>query len=361
MKKRVFGMLLCVCMLVILMCIPSFAAGAVRAGEKATVITTWQVFEKPDSKSKVTGYLSAGNEVDVLEAYIEGKGGIDGRWHKISYTNKMLNLSGTGSVEAMYSSSKEAFETKHTVEPEKVSASVFVDTPLAGNMPDESVAGITDKDMYVDDCTWKGEFNADGSFKEGEKYTVVITVKLKDTAENKIFSSRTADHGVNRFPPTIWLSDGNRTVQLTYKFTETKAPEVENENMPKKPESTACTPVKVEDFEAGDYGTMTLVSGEYAIYHEPDSRTMYGTSQKTDTTIYVLEAGIDGVDNDAVYFAVWNDRLEEIDYINMNDAKATFGNFVKEGNDPARTHHEEFVEKRYKFREITQIEVDFLH
>ncbi len=102
MKKRVFSILLCICMLIGMMSMPVFAADAVKAGEKATVITDWRVFEKPDSSSKVTGYLSAGNEVDVLEAYISGKGGIDGRWHKIRYTNKMLNLSGTGYVEAMY-------------------------------------------------------------------------------------------------------------------------------------------------------------------------------------------------------------------------------------------------------------------
>ncbi len=361
MKRRVLSMVLCFCMLIGIMSMPAFAADAVKAGEKAIAVTNWQVFEKPDGSSKVIGYLSPGNEVDVLEAYISGKGGIDGRWHKISYTNKMLNLSGTGYVKAMYTSSKEAFETEHTVEPEKVYASVFVDAPLAGKMPDESVEGITDTDMYVDDCTWKGEFETDGSFKEGVKYTVVITVKLKDTAENKVFSSRIADHGINRFPPTIKLSDGNRTIELTYKFTETKAPKVENTNMPKKPESTACTPTKVEGFEVGDYGTMILVSGGYSIYHEPDSRTMYGSSQKTGTTIYVLEAGIDGVDTNDVYFAVWNDRLEEVDYVNMNDAKATFGNFVKEGNDPARPYHEKFVAKRYEFREITEIDVNFLH
>ncbi len=363
--KRIISMLLCVCMLIGMMRVPMFAAGAVRAGEKATVITNWQVFEKPDSSSKVTGYLSAGNEVDVLEAYISGKGGIDGKWHKISYNNKMLNLSGTGYVEAMFSSSQEAFKTEHTVEKEKVCATIFVDEPLAGKKPYDDIEFGDTADMTMEDYKWVGELDGNGCFKEGVKYTLVVTLSLKDSAENKVFSSRSADHMVNRFPPTIKLSNGNRTVELTYKFTATKAPEVENANVPKKPASTACTPTKVDKFEVGDYGTMKLISGGYSVYHEPDSRTMYGSSQNTEATIYVLEAGVDGVDTDAVYYAIWNEHHQETEYVNMNDAKATFGSFVKEGNDPERTYNEKFAEKRAKdrqhFNEITEIEADFLY
>jgi len=363
MKKRIFSMLLCVCMLIGMMSVPTFAADAVRAGEKATVVTDWQVFEKPDSSSKVTGYLSAGNEVDVLEAYIDGKGGIDGRWHKISYTNKMLNLSGTGYVEAMYTSSREAFETKYTVELEEVSVSVFVDSPVAGEMPYDNIEVIVDADMEIEDYEWKGEFEADGSFKEGVKYTIVITMNLSDSETNKVFSSRPADHMVNRFPPTIKLSNKNRTVELTYTFAAAKAPK--ESTAPKKEDSEDKAAVKVDKFAAGDYGTMELVSGGYSMYHEPDSRTMYGSSQKTGETIVVLEAGIDGVDTDAVYYAVWNEHHQEVDYVNMNDARATFGNFVKEGNDPKRPYNEEFAAKRAQdrqhFNEITEIELDFLY
>lgn len=99
-------MLLCVCMLIGMMSVPAFAAGTIKAGEKAIVVTDCHVFKKPDSSSNMIGFLNAGLEVEVLEAYISGKGGIDGRWHKISYTNKMLNLSGTGYVEVMMTSSR---------------------------------------------------------------------------------------------------------------------------------------------------------------------------------------------------------------------------------------------------------------
>jgi len=359
--KKLLSMILCICMLLSMMTVSSFAADAVRAGEKATVITDWQVFEKPDSSSKITGYLSAGNEVDVLEAYISGNGGIGGKWHKISYTNKMLNLSGTGYVEAMYTSSKEAFKTEHTVEVETVSAWLFVDDPVAGEMPDESIEATGDTDMYVEDCIWKGELNPDGSFKEGVKYTVVIIVTLGDGEKGKVFSSRAADHGVNRFPPSIKLSNGNRTVEITCNFTEARAPK--ESTAPKKEE--AASAVKVESFQAGDFGTMELVSGGYSIYHEPDSRTMYGASQQIGATVIVLEAGVDGVDTDAVYYAVWNEHHEEVDYVNMNDARATFGNFLKEGNDSERPYNEMYAAKRaqdrHKFNEITEIKVDLLY
>ncbi len=363
MKKRLFGMLLCVYMLIGVMSVHSFAADAVRAGEKATVITDWHVFEKPDSSSKVIGYLSPGNEVDVLEAYISGKGGIDGRWHKISYNNKMLNLSGTGYVEAMYSSSEEAFKTEHTVETEKVSASVFVDDPVAGAEPYDNIELAGKKVMTIDDYKWSGELDGDGCFKEGVKYTLTVTVSLNDDAENMVFSSRTADHMVNRFPPTIKLSNKNRTVTLTYTFAAAKAPK--ESTAPKKEDSSDADSVKVDKLEAGDYGTMKLVSGGYSIYHEPDSRTMYGSSQNKDATITVLEAGVEGVDTEAVYYAIWNEHHEEVDYVNMNDARATFGSFVKEGNDPKRPYNEKFAAKRAEGRqhinEITEIDVDFLY
>ena len=363
MKKRIFSVLLCVCMLIGMTSVPAFAADAVKAGEKATVITDWQVFEKPDSSSKVTGYLSAGNEVDVLEAYIDGKGGIDGRWHKISYTNKMLNLSGTGYVKAMYSSSREAFETKYTVELEKVSVSVFVDTPVAGVKPYEDIKLIDTTNMVIDNYNWSGALDDNGCFKEGVQYTFTVTVSLKAKATDMIFSSRTADHMVNRFPPTIKLSNGNRTVELTYKFTEAKAPK--ESTAPKKEDSSNTTSVKVDKLAVGDYGTMELISGSYSMYHDPDSRTVYGYSQQTGATITVLEAGVDGVDTDAVYYAVWNDHHEEVEYINMNDARAAFGNFVKEGNDPKRPYNEEFAAKRAqdrgKFNAITEVDVDFLY
>ncbi|MBO5454069.1 MAG: S-layer homology domain-containing protein [Clostridia bacterium] len=363
MKKRVFSMLLCICMLIGITCVPVFAADAVKAGEKATVISDWQVFEKPDSSSKVTGYLSTGNEVDVLEAYISGNGGIDGRWHKISYTNKMLNLSGTGYVKAMLTSTKEAFKTEYTVELEEVSASVFVDTPVAGVKPYEDIELIDTTNMVIDNYKWSGALDDNGCFKEGVQYTFTVTVSLKAKATDMIFSSRSADHMVNRFPPTIKLSNGNRTVELTYKFTEAKAPK--ESTAPKKENSAGTTSVKVDKLEPGDYGTMKLVSGGYSIYHEPDSRTMYGGSQNTEDTITVMEAGVDGVDTDAVYYAIWNEHHQEVNYVNMNDARATFGNFVKEGNDAKRPYNEEFAAKRAqdrgKFNAITEVDVDFLY
>lgn len=354
-------MLLCVCMLIGMMSVPAFAAGTIKAGEKAIAVTDCYVFKKPDSSSKMSGYLNAGLEVEVLEAYISGKGGLDGRWHKINYNNKMLNYSGTGYVKVMMTSSQEAFKPVNAVEVEmeSVSASVFVDTPLAGVKPYDDIELIDTDNMTIDSYKWSGELDGNGCFKEGVKYTLTVTVSLKAQATNKEFSSRTADHMVNRFPPTIKLSNNRRTVELTYTFTETKAPAVSTR--PQKPASTACTPTEVTAFEPGDYGTMKLLSGGYSLYHEPDSRTMYANSQNTEATIYVLEAGIDGVDTDAIYCAVWNERLQEVDYVNMNDAKATFGSFVKEGNDPARPYNAMYAEQRYKFKEITEIDVDFLH
>ena len=356
-------MLLCVCMLIGMISTTAFAAGAVKEGEKATVITDWQVFEEPDSSSKVTGYLSAGNEVDVLEAYISGNGGIGGKWHKISYTNKMLNLSGTGYVKAMYSSSREAFETKYTVELEEVSVSVFVDDPVAGVKPYEDIELIDTTNMVIDNYNWSGALDDNGCFKEGVQYTLTVTISLKAKATDMIFSSRSADHMVNRFPPTIKLSNGNRTVQLTYKFAKTPAPK--ESTAPKKEDSSNTTSAKVDKLAVGDYGTMELISGSYSMYHDPDSRTVYGSSQQIGATIIVLEAGVDGVDTDAVYYAVWDEHHEEVEYINMNDPRATFGNFVKEGNDPKRPYNEEFAAKRAqdrgKFNAITEVDVDFLY
>ncbi|MBQ8759405.1 MAG: hypothetical protein IJZ20_06910, partial [Clostridia bacterium] len=348
-----------------IMSVPSFAADTVKAGEKAIANFDCTI-HKNAVTSGYAGTVNKGDTVEVAEAYITGEDGST-KFHKL-----VANLYGNRTyryIEAYDSDGNEALSPYTadnapqtpavSIETETASAWLFVDSPVAGEMPDENIEVTGDTDMEVEDCEWKGEFDADGSFKEGVKYTIVITLKLGDSETNKVFSSRPADHGVNRFPPTIKLSNNNRTVELTYNFAAAKAPK--ESTAPKKEGSENATSVKVDKFAAGDFGTMKLLSGGYSIYHEPDSRTMYGNSQNTEATITVLEAGIDGVDTDAVYYAIWNERLEEVDYVNMNDAKATFGNFVKEGNDPERPYNEKFAEKRYKFKEITEIDVNFLH
>ena len=369
MKKRIFSMLLCVCMLIGMTNVPAFAAGTVESRKKAIANFECTIHKKAVTSGNA-GTVNKGDIVKVEEAYITGEDGST-KFHKL-----VANLYGNTTyryIEAYDSDGNETLSPyiednaaktpESSKETETASAWLFVDNPVAGEMPDESIEVTGDIGMEVEDYEWKGEFDADGSFKEGVKYTIVITMKLSDSETNKVFSSRPADHGVNRFPPTIKLSDNNRTVELTYKFTEAKAPK--ESTAPKKEDSSNTTSVKVDKLEAGDFGTMELVGGGYSIYHEPDSRTMYGSSQKTGDTITVLEAGIDGVDTDAVYYAVWNEHHEEVNYVNMNDAKATFGNFVKEGNDAKRPYNEKFAEKRaqdrHKFNEITEIEVDFLY
>jgi len=369
MKKRFFSMLLCVCMLIGMMSVPAFAADAVKSGKKAIANFDCTIHKKAVT-SGFAGTVNKGDVVKVAEAYVTGEDGST-KFHKL-----VANLLGNTTyryIEAYDSDGNEALSPytednapktpAASSETETVSAWLFVDSPVAGEMPDESIEVTGDTDMEIDDYEWKGDFNTDGSFKEGVKYTLVISVNLSDSETNKVFSSRPADHGVNRFPPTIKLSNGNRTVELTSAFSETKAPK--ESTAPKKEGSKDSTAVKVEKFAAGDYGTMELVSGSYSMYHDPDSRTVYGSSQQTGATITVLEAGVDGVDTDAVYYAVWDEHHEEVEYINMNDARATFGNFVKEGNDPKRPYNEEFAAKRaqdrHKFNEITEIEVDFLY
>ena len=343
MKKRIFSVLLCVCMLIGMMSVPVFAADAVRSGRKAIANFDCTMHKKAVTSGNA-GTVNKGSTVEVAEAYITGEDGST-KFHKLvaylygNKTYRYIEAYDSDGNEALspYTSDNTSKTPSASKETETVSAWLFVDDPVAGEMPDESIEVTGDTHMEVEDCKWKGEFNADGSFKEGVKYTIVITVNLSDSETNKKFSSRPADHGVNRFPPTIKLSNNNRTVELTSNFAAARAPK--ESTAPKKENSKDTTSVKVNKLAVGDYGTMELISGGYSIYHEPDSRTMYGNSQQTGATITVLEAGVDGVDNDAVYYAVWNEHHKEVDYVNMNDAKATFGNFAKEGNDPKRPYN----------------------
>ena len=369
MKKRIFSVLLCVCMLIGMMSVPVFAAGAVESGRKAIANFDCTMHKKAVTSSNA-GTVNKGDTVEVAEAYITGEDGST-KFHKLvayllgNKTYRYIEAYDSDGNEALspYTADNSPKTPEASPKNETASAWLFVDDPVAGEMPDESIEVTGDTDMEIEDCEWKGEFDADGSFKEGVKYTIVITLKLSDSETNKVFSSRPADHGVNRFPPTIKLSNNNRTVELTYNFAKAQAPK--ESTAPKKEDSKDTTSIKVDRLAVGDYGTMELMSGGYSIYHEPDSRTMYGGSQKTGATITVLEAGVDGVDTDAVYYAIWNEHLEEVDYVNMNDARATFGNFVKEGNDPERPYNEEFAAKRAqdrgKFNAITEVDVDFLY
>ena len=349
--------------------IPAFAADAVQSGRKAIANFDCTMHKKAVTTSNA-GTVKKGAVVEVAESYLTGEDGLT-KFHKlVAYLNgfttyRYIEAYDSDGNEALspYTADNAPRTPADSTQTEPASAWLFADIPVAGEMPDESIEVTGDTDMYVDDIIWKGDFNADGSFKEGVKYTLVITVKLGDSEKNTVFSSRPADHGVNRFPPTIKLSDGNRTVELTYTFPAAQAPK--ESTAPKKEGSSDEAAVEVDKFATGDYGTMKLISGGYSIYHEPDSRTMYASSQNKEESIIVLEAGVDGVDTDAVYYAVWNERLEEVDYVNMNDARATFGSFLKEGNDAERPFNEMFAQKRaqdrHKFNEITEIEIDFLY
>ena len=369
MKKRIFSILLCVCMLIGMVSVPVFATAKVVSGRKAVANFDCIMHKKAVTTSNA-GTVKKGTTVEVASAYVTGEDGTT-KFHKlVAYLNgnktyRYIEAYDSEGNEALSPYTSDSATQKPTVseKTETVSAWLFIDDPVAGEKPDESIEVTGDTGMEIADCKWNGEFNPDGSFKEGEKYTAVITVKLSDSEKNKVFSSRPADHGVNRFPPTIKLSNSNRTVELTCKFAAAQAPK--ESTAPKKDGSLISPAVKVDKLAAGDFGTMELVSGGYSIYHEPDSRTMYGSSQRTGEVITVLEAGVDGVDTDAVYYAVWNEHHQEVDYVNMNDARAVFGNFVKEGNDPKRPYNEKFAQKRAqdrgKFNEITEIEVDFLY
>ena len=183
-------------MLIGVMCMPVFAAGAIKAGETAVVAKNLWVYEQPDRYgSKSICHLSKGTEVDVLEAYISGEGGKDGKWHKIRFPDTFLAESGTGYIEALQLSGLDMLNPLGAAEPETVSASVLVDAPTAGAKPDGNIRLGDPSNMTVDSYKWSGAYDTNGRFVAGNKNT--LTVKISLTAENLVFSGKRADHTID--------------------------------------------------------------------------------------------------------------------------------------------------------------------
>ena len=160
MKQRIFSILLCVCMLIGMMSVPSFAADAVESGKKAIANFDCTMHKKAVT-SGYAGTVNKGATVEVAEAYITGEDGST-KFHKLvaylygNTTYRYIEAYDSDGNEALspYTADNAPKTPAASTETETASAWLFVDNPVAGEMPDESIEVTGDTDMYVEDYTW---------------------------------------------------------------------------------------------------------------------------------------------------------------------------------------------------------------
>lgn len=103
---------------------------------------------------------------------------------------------------------------------------ITMDEPAVGKTP-AATASIPSKDStYVKSVTWYGEFDADGKFKPGMKYTVDIVVCVKDGIDRTIQLSSKSNVTINGAKVTNGSVDASgKVATLQYYYGPFKTPE----------------------------------------------------------------------------------------------------------------------------------------
>ena len=88
---------------------------------------------------------------------------------------------------------------------------VTVATPYVGDKPANAKIASTASTEVID-TEWEGELDADGRFKAGVKYTVTVTVGIKEEYDEKYFKKSTN--------PQNYTINGNRATVVSHDYTE---------------------------------------------------------------------------------------------------------------------------------------------
>ena len=88
---------------------------------------------------------------------------------------------------------------------------VTVTAPYVGDKPANAKIASTASTEVID-TEWEGELDADGRFKAGVKYTVTVTVGIKEEYDEKYFKKSTN--------PQNYTINGNRATVVSHDYTE---------------------------------------------------------------------------------------------------------------------------------------------
>ena len=98
---------------------------------------------------------------------------------------------------------------------------VTIDEPKIGSPLPVNAVLPQNASTYVTSVEWKGNLDENGNAKEGEKYTVYVTVRVKDTETNKFIVEQKGKPTVNgRGADLINVTKDNKQGVVYYTFPE---------------------------------------------------------------------------------------------------------------------------------------------
>ena len=282
--------------------------GCFKAGVKYTVTVDVRLKESEAAMFAAipSGGTINGKTVSEAQAY-----GDDHRKMSVSYTFAALRDADAAS--------------KVT---EKNNTKVQVTAPAVGAWPSYDAAVPEDWNTYVKSMEWSGTFDKYGRFQTGKAYTLTVTVRVKPTSPNFTLKKNTENVINNQFATIKSVSSDGKEMVITYAF-------------PKLEGTAAAAPAgtPVEQFNAGDYGTLKVTKGTITYLKDinnPDSFYTYNESTDRITginpeiNIIVLEANVMSK-NGYLYHAVL--KGDKLAYISAEDGLVvTYSDLVRYGN-----------------------------
>lgn len=198
--------------------------------------------------------------------------------------------------------------------------------PAIGKRPSFNAKVADGWNSYVSYCDWTGTFDKYGNFQPGKTYTLNVTVKVNETNTTFKFKENSTNVINNAIATVKSVTDNGRTMKLSYTF-----PALEGDAV--TPKGTA-----VEEFQAGDYGIMSVTKGNAIYYDTPDGSKDYVAYEPAPCTVIVLEAGVKGAGPNN---GTWNMVLYKGKIMYMraySDIAATYADRIKYGSNPVGTY-----------------------
>ncbi|MBQ9922045.1 MAG: S-layer homology domain-containing protein [Clostridia bacterium] len=246
MKKRIFSMLLCVCMLIGMAVVTTLAASPVsifnvtveepKAGEKPA-----ETASVPEDASTYVTDVEWKGTFDKNGNFMKGKTYIvrvtvrikDGQDKYIKFVSGKAKINGANANVIEISDDKQqAVITRTLAEGINTGASsglinnsdvnvisITVPSPVAGELPSNAASLQEGAKTTVSNVEWTGRFSYDGTFIAGANYTAKFKVVIKsEFKEDKYTLTDTSKITVNGNKATV-KKENNREAYVTYKFT----------------------------------------------------------------------------------------------------------------------------------------------
>ena len=251
--KKLLGFLLCLCILTAMIA-PVTAQAASQVNIFNITVTAPKTGEKPSNKGSVPATAST----TVTKVEWEGSFAADGTFAAgqaytvkvtctiksgqnkvIKYIDKKAKINENYASLVSTSKDQQSIVLKYTFPktsgtaqtatpaPAKEASpinifNITVTAPKIGEKPSTKGSVPSTASTTVTNVKWEGTFAADGTFAEGQAYTVKVTCTLK-SGQNKYIKFVKNDAKINEnYASLVSISDDQKSITLTYTFPKTQ-------------------------------------------------------------------------------------------------------------------------------------------